>query len=531
MRPSSPVSRKRGLNRSGPCFAHSRGPGRAIEHRNPRYIQDIATGPEIFIGLIGATGSPLGRLSEELTASLEQFRYHTVPIRLIDLIVGPEDFESDEAELLDVQMSAGSEYRKKAGRGDALALRAMERIREVRDYDGQQEVAPAYVLSSLKNPEELRTLRDVYGPRFIAIGAHCPRRLRLDGLAARFSSAERSEVEALRLAEEFIARDADEGEVLGQNINLTFHQADCFVEVGDHLEDGELRRQVERIMRIFFGDPFHTPTREERGMFMAAGAAAQSAELTRQVGAAVMRDDGSIISVGCNEVPRFGGGVYWEGDEPDHREITRSRDSAAAYRTVIARSIADALIKKGVVAPDPGEGELSAEIEAGLRGVTEFGRASHAEMTALFSAAAAEATVIGATVLTTTFPCHTCTRYMLTAGIGRVVYVSPYDRSRAADLYPEAIEVDPPSTSRDASKMRVEPFIGVAPRRYLEWFGVDWRHRGYHQVRSREDGEVLPFDPKTATPISVSNGGVVFDELEYLKCEANAVNEAHRFDS
>jgi deoxycytidylate deaminase len=433
-------------------------------------------------------------------------------------------------------MTAGSDYRRRADRGDALALHAIARVRELREAAGRPEAGgtgQAYILTSLKNPEELALLRSIYGVRLVAVGAHCPRRLRLESLVKRFTSSGHDEDRSRELAEEFIRRDADEGERLGQNISRTFHQADCFVEVGDHLEPDELEHQIDRITRIFFGDPFHTPTREERGMFMAAGAAAQSAELTRQVGASVMRDDGSIISVGCNEVPRFGGGVYWEGDSPDHREMTRSHDSAAEARTAIARSIASRLLR-GDTLGSVDEEELTAQVEAELRGVTEFGRASHAEMTALFSAAAAEASVVGATVLTTTFPCHTCTRYMLTAGISRVVYVSPYDRSRAADLYPEAIEVDPATRSEDSPRMKVQPFIGIAPRRYLEWFGTSWREDSpWHQKRSGERGEVLEFDPLEARPLAVDESGLMPskpEEREYFHLERRAVEIILEFD-
>lgn len=469
-------------------------------------------------------------MSSQLSSSLEQFAYSSETIRLIDLIAGPEEQEVDGANLLDRQMTAGSDYRRRANRGDALALRAIARIREIRRTlrDGSEPGAEgqAYILSSLKNPEELALLRSIYGARLVAIGAHCPRRLRLENLVKRFTSSGHGEDRAGELAEEFIRRDADEGERLGQNISRTFHQADCFAEVGDHVRPDELRQQIDRISRIFFGDPFHTPTREERGMFMAAGAAAQSAELTRQVGASVMREDGSIISVGCNEVPRFGGGVYWEGDSPDHREMTRSHDSAAEARTAIARSIASRLAGNGTLGSSDEE-ELTAQIEADLRGITEFGRASHAEMTALFSAASAEASVVGATVLTTTFPCHTCTRYMLTAGISRVVYVSPYDRSRAADLYPEAIEVDPAKRSPGSSRMKVQPFIGVAPRRYLEWFGTSWREDSpWQQKRSGDRGEVLQFDPLKARPLAVDESGFIPsepEEREYFLREKRAV--------
>ena len=55
-------------------------------------------------------------------------------------------------------------------------------------------------------------------------------------------------------------------------------------------------------------------------MFQAAAAMRRSAELGRQVGAAICTKAGDVVTVGTNEVPKAGGGLYWEGDEPDARE-------------------------------------------------------------------------------------------------------------------------------------------------------------------------------------------------------------------
>ena len=473
--------------------------------------------------MIGATGSPLHSVATQLELGLEQFGYDTSQIRLIDLVVGEEDRGSSKAERLDRRMTAGSEFRQRNDRGDALALLGIQEIRAVRDSVGGGGDR-AYVLTSLKNPQELATLRAVYGSRLIALGVHCPRQRRLEYLTDRIASSGTDPEKALATAEAFIERDADEGDPLGQNIDATFHEADCFVEVVDSPGESDLPGQIERTLRVIFGDPFRTPTRDERAMFMAAGASAQSAELTRQVGAAVMRQDGSIISVGCNEVPKFGGGVYWEGDEPDHREFTRRYDSAAAARTELAQAIATQLKAKLDLPPSISEEEIIPEIEVGLRGVTEFGRAAHAEMNALFSAAAAEASVVGAIVFTTTFPCHTCTRYMLTAGIERVVFVSPYVRSWAARLYPESIDIEPASRENEGKRMRVEPFIGIAPRRYLEYFEVGWRTRDPHfHTRSDLSGSVVLFDSLSARPVVARDERLGDDSIHPRFLEAEAI--------
>ncbi len=48
---------------------------------------------------------------------------------------------------------------------------------------------------------------------------------------------------------------------------------------------------------------------------MAKGASLRSLDLSRQVGAAIFSKTHEVITLGCNEVPKGGGGTYW-GDDP-----------------------------------------------------------------------------------------------------------------------------------------------------------------------------------------------------------------------
>lgn len=90
----------------------------------------------------------------------------------------------------------------------------------------------------------------------------------------------------------------------------------------------------------------------------------------------------------------------------------------------------------------PGDGERvidDAQLAAFLEHVKgtrfadliEFGRAVHAEMEAVLSAARRGIPVQDATVVCTTFPCHNCARHLIAAGVRRLVYLFPYAKSRA----------------------------------------------------------------------------------------------------
>ena len=56
-----------------------------------------------------------------------------------------------------------------------------------------------------------------------------------------------------------------------------------------------------------------------------------------------------MIAVGTNEVPRPGGGAYWEGDLSDAREFTKGHDTNDLRKARIARDLVDQLIEERLV--------------------------------------------------------------------------------------------------------------------------------------------------------------------------------------
>lgn len=131
-------------------------------------------------------------------------------------------------------------------------------------------------------------------------------------------------------------------------------------------------------------------------MFHANSVAMRSADLGRQVGAAITTAGGEIIAMGCNDVPRAGGGLYWSDDEPDMRDFQLGFDSAAKFRNKIVAELATKLLKENWTPPAecPTEPRALAEWMAAnqifkgtrLQNLLEYGRAVHAEMAALSDA-------------------------------------------------------------------------------------------------------------------------------------------------
>src|ERR1019366_5351412 len=172
---------------------------------------------------------------------------------------------------------------------------------------------------SLKHPDEVARLREIYPEGFYLIGVHADEKRRHDHLtqSKRMTPQE---------AETLMRRDEDEQLPRGQRTSDSFHLSDFFVRIDQ--DQDKLRNSVWRVLDILFGHPYKTPTFDEYAMFMAFAAALRSADLSRQVGAVVARKK-EIMATGANDCPKCGGGLYWpEYDEEDHqiKDATDGRD-------------------------------------------------------------------------------------------------------------------------------------------------------------------------------------------------------------
>lgn len=478
-------------------------------------------GPEIVIALVGAVGTDLDLVADALKRALHEVDYEPHVIRLSDLLRQIDRFRNLPVQRYDKRLSelmtAGTEFREKVQRGDAMAPLAIAAIRAVRQAhwtseepqqavnasDGDRRPVPrsAYILRSLKHPKEVEAFRNVYGAAFLLVAAYAARAERVEHLAQKIADSYNVMVgDAHReAAKQLSERDeAEAGKKLGQNVRKTFPLADVFINVSD---EEQTRAAIRRFIELVFGYPFHTPTRDEYGMFHAQAAALRSADLGRQVGAVISTRRGDLVAVGTNEVPKAGGGLYWPEDSPDHRDFKRGYDANDRIKREILHELLERLQQTNWLSSEKTEQdvqeliqgtlakrEASPLVEAKFAGLIEFVRAVHAEMAALMDAARRGASVRGCTLYTTTFPCHDCAKHIIAAGIRRVVYIEPYPKSRAEELYREAIAVDDPEAS--SSKVRFGPFVGVAPRKYMDLFQQE------DGVRKGPDGSISQW-PKT----------------------------------
>lgn len=481
-----------------------------------------AKGSELFFALVYPVGVDAEAVVQGLRSSLADVNYTSHDVHLIAGVSDTQ--ETDLYKRYRDRMNDGNAFREQSGHVDAFAFQAAAEVAKDRaarfseDTPLLNQIDPrtAYIIRSLKRPEEVHKLRDIYGDALVVVAAHSPRKARSDSLTwdiARSGTTTATPNARRPDAEKLIARDEREADVdFGQRVSDTFPLADVFVDAS-HPE--KLKQTLDRFIEILFGYPFHTPTRMEYGMFHAQGSALRSSDLSRQVGAAITDHEGQVVALGTNEVPKGGGGPYWEdGATKDRRDFTFNYDVSTDMKKRALRQLLERLEEKeqlkgrvvevmDVVWPTVSGTELM--------NVGEFGRGVHAEMAAIVDAARRGVAIAGQDLYTTTFPCHVCARHIVEAGFRRVIYNEPYPKSLAEFLHMDSIAIDDPYPT--PGRTNFIPFQGVAPRLYERMFRMEGK--GW---RKNEGGSVVVWVKSDAKP---RLEGVPTD---YIPKEAEAVD-------
>jgi deoxycytidylate deaminase len=480
----------------------------AAADRDTRFVLDYPEA-ELVFGLVFAVGTDYKPVLSYLEDHIKLSGYAAHSLRISDwfgesaerLGLHHELPEAPEYDRIATRIDAGNKIRAKTNRADIFALIAASKIYSTRELDVDKNPVAhkrrAHILVSLKRPEEVESLRKIYGPGFFLIGIFADEGERIEFLTNR-KGLERKKAENLididqkQTAEEY-----------GQRTRNTFQMADLFVGVANK----GYEKGLQRFLRLVFGDPFTTPSRDEHSMFLAYAASLRSGDLARQVGAALACAAGDVISLGCNDVPAPGGGLYCADDgEDDARDHKRKKDSNDARKEEIIDDIILAFSKKFL--PDRNPEEILKEArpilsETLVSDVTEFGRAVHAEMDALTAAGRNGVSFRNATLYTTTFPCHTCTRHIIAAGVKRVVYIEPYPKSLAKELHSDAIRISG-EEAKDDRRIPFEPFLGIGPRRFFDLFSLKLSS-GY-VIERKSNGKMVEWeqrrDSKPRVPMS-----------------------------
>jgi deoxycytidylate deaminase len=474
-------------------------------------LLQLPPAPELIFGLIAPIGVDLDLITEVLEQALREMDYRVHLLRLTQLMREvPTGLPLNEAlyvKSFQHRIAYANEVRRLLG-NEALGVLAVSSIRVFRaeewerrraagpddgrrgsdepDAGESDEEAPlpyqAYIIRQIKRPEEVAILRGVYGRQFILVGGYAPqewRTRRIEDRERQSRGGLTSVVEARNAAYELVMQDAKETlEEHGQNVGDAFPLADVFI---DATSRQSCEAMVRRFINLLFGSNAVTPTHDEYGMYLARSASLRSSDLSRQVGAAIFRPSGEVITLGCNEVPKAGGGTYWSGDSHDARDFVAGQDPNDLRKIEILVDLLDRLKQGGHLSEklmqvqDPNEigklllieSDYHSVKESRVMDILEFGRAIHAEMSAICDASRKGVSLEKATLYCTTFPCHICAKHIVAAGVREVVYLEPYPKSYASDLHGDSISVDP---TEKTDKVIFRPFIGVSPYRYRDLF-------------------------------------------------------------
>jgi cytidine deaminase len=474
---------------------------------------DVAGRREGFIGLIAPLGVDLNAVVEALTSSLKAVAYDTNELRLTDLIRGYKHLfdlsHKNDVERYDKYIKAGDDICLRTNRRDIFALYGIAALSRLSERDKHHALPQniIHVFRQLKRTEEIRTLKEVYGRNILMVGCYSPRHRRVEHLVRDMLKTSRGVVRKKLEAQalEIMATDEEERDnPNGQRVLECYPHADYIL---DCTSSDTLAKSAERLTRVFFGHPFISPTKDEYCSYLANAAAYRSLDLSRQVGAAIVGPDCELISVGCNEVPRAGGGTYWADEGEDARDYTLGYDSNQRVREDMAR---DALVKlqedhwlakSDEALPDTLVSEAFGSkkkpgplARAMLADVIEYGRMVHAEMNALTDAARFRRSTRMSTLYCTTMPCHMCAKLIVAAGVSRVVYLQPYGKSLVEELFSDSIAVD---ETESGSRVKFETLKGVTPNGFK---------RAFHKPdkRKTDDGKAVTWLPTESKPIFLS---------------------------
>ena len=237
-----------------------------------------------------------------------------------------------------------------------------------------------HIVDSIKNQEELETLKLVYRDMLYSIGVYSPLPVREKALKDK----------GMKTDEIYKLIDRDSGEEIdhGQTVRDTFPQSDFFLRIDSKI-NSLIERKVKRFLDLILQTKVLTPWASETAMYLAASAAGNSACLSRQVGAALTDEKDEVISVGWNDVPKFQGGLYMSADSlsEDTDQRCWNLEGGVCFNDREKHERAELLISDLIKANVLTEAQRSNAVEkvkkSNLKSLIEFSRAIHAEMHAI----------------------------------------------------------------------------------------------------------------------------------------------------
>ena len=125
---------------------------------------------EFVIALTCAVGTDILPVREAIEEELQKYGYSCNTVKISNDLLAPLDANLPEKGYArsDRLMSLGNEMRGSSGDNGILAQGAIHQITVHRGKADEPRQSTAYIVDSLKNPEEVKVLRKVYSPASIS---------------------------------------------------------------------------------------------------------------------------------------------------------------------------------------------------------------------------------------------------------------------------------------------------------------------------------------------------------------------------
>lgn len=491
--------------------------------------------PELFFGIVARMGVDVSKIVTNITGEAAKYNYHVVHFKVTSMLKLMKSasaiVETPIEKRYGSYINACNKVRENTEDPSVFARTFVSWLSVERDKvqkEGYRGII--YIIDQLKRPEEIELLRSIYSDAFFCLSCHAPYQTRERNLTNKIISSHGASDSGKKWdseAKSLIELDESEEGDFGQNVRVAFPKADYIV---DAKTDDSIRKDINRLYKLIFSDPALSPNFQEHGNNLAAQAAYRSIDLSRQVGAAILSDKKTIISLGCNEVPRAGGGTYWTGDTPDRRDQDLGYDANTIQKQELVIDVVQKLKEAELLDQSLDEYDYeglknkllstpkAALKDAEILSITEYGRSLHAEMNAITDASRTLSSTQGATLFVTTFPCHNCAKHIVGAGIQQVWFLEPYPKSQVSKLYPDSIEVDPENCRE--THVSFSQFCGVTKRRY---------HYFSKERLKDKSGSVFPWSEKSARCL-VDRQPIDYHRLETLAISKLNENQAYLSD-
>ncbi|MDP9958102.1 deoxycytidylate deaminase [Epilithonimonas hungarica] len=448
---------------------------------------------ELFFGIC----SPIGSLKENVIETLSydlsvKYGYEVEIIKLSNFIDDYRVQKVDEKEILkeDGKSKIYNDYLEKISKGNIirknqnntiLAEKAIQeihisRLQEAKErgiiepkQEDFQSRRKCYIIDSLKSTDELKLLRKVYTDNFYQISIFSSLNDRKENLKNKGFSGE----EIVRI----IDLDDKQNLKYGQNVRGTFVDGDFFIRISEE-NISSLNKKIERYLNLIFESAIVTPSIEELSMYNAKSASGNSACLSRQVGACIIDKNNNLLSTGWNDVPKYGGNLYFAGTPVDNRCYNKGYCSNDAHKEKLVENIIEGFLNNEElkIIFEDSTGNLDENLlkkikqsikDTKVKDLIEFSRSVHAEMHAIIQGSQTTGDkMIGGKLFCTTYPCHNCARHIVASGIEEVYFIEPYVKSLCLTLHNDSMT----ENEKENGKVKILMFDGVAPRKYLSFF-------------------------------------------------------------